>query len=367
LPDRDPLVTTLSELTRLLLTDFSIEDVLSHLCRAVTRMLPVDGAGVTKIDGGEVRIMRCTDERIEELERIQAELGEGPCTSVIDGGPAAQFDMDASEARWPRYSAAARRLGVRRIAVVPLWGRDRLWGVLDLYMAEDRPLSESEMKATQVIADAATVYVLSAHDRRAAELAEEQLRSQLLHDALTGLPNRVLLADRLQHALSISQRPARSLAVLFVDLDDFKRVNDRHGHQAGDVLLKEVAGRLQAALRHSDTVARLSGDEFVIICENLHDRPLADLNNLAAVGQRILDAFREPIEIGGAQPVVVRASVGAVWAGGTDDTAEDVLHRADVAMYRAKRRGGNRVVVSDHVSSPPDATFTDHRPAPPGR
>jgi diguanylate cyclase (GGDEF)-like protein len=365
LADRDPLVTTLSELTRLLLTDFSIEDVLSHLCGAVTRMLPVDGAGVTQIEAGEARIRRCTDARIEELERIQAKLGEGPCTTVIDGGPAAQFDMATTEARWPHYADEARRLGIRRVVVVPLWGRDRLWGVLDLYMVDPRPLSESEMEATQVIADAATVYVVSAHDRRAADLAEEQLRAQLLHDPLTGLPNRVLLADRLQHALSINQRPARSLAVLFVDLDGFKRINDDYGHQAGDVLLREVAGRLQAALRHSDTVARLGGDEFVVICENLHDRPLADLHNLAAVGQRILDAFREPIDTG-PQPVVVRASVGAVWAGGTEETADDVLHRADVVMYQAKRRGGNRVVVSDHVSPPPDTDFTDTRPGPPG-
>ena len=342
----DPLVATLSQLARLLLTDFDIDDVLGRLCEAVTDLLPVDGAGVTQVEAGAMRVMRCTNAVVATLEGMQASLREGPCTTVIEGAGASQFDVGTEGHRWPRYAAEARRLGVQRIVVLPLWGRDQLWGVLGLYLTQPGTLSEADMADAQILADAATVYVLSAHDRRAADQAEEHLRAQLLHDPLTGLPNRVLLADRLQHALSVIERPARSLAVLFIDLDGFKKVNDRHGHSAGDVLLTEVAARLVGAVRSSDTVARLSGDEFVVICENLHDRPLADRDKLMAVGQRILDALREPVAVEGCH-VSVRASIGAVWARGTGDTAAAVLHRADTVMYEAKRSGGDRVVVSD--------------------
>jgi diguanylate cyclase (GGDEF)-like protein len=354
LTDRDPLVVALAELTRLLLTNFGIEDVLEHLCDAVTQLLPVDGAGVAQVDGERLRVVRSTGAAMAELEGVQAALGEGPCTTVLAGGPAAQFDVLAEGDRWPRYAAEARRFGIRRVVAVPLWGRDRLWGVLDLYAVDGRALSPSEMEATQVLADAATVYLLSAYDRQAADQAEERLRAQLLHDPLTGLPNRVLLADRLEHALNVSRRPARSLAVLFVDLDNFKEVNDRYGHQAGDILLQAVAGRLVGALRHSDTVARLGGDEFVVICENLHDRPVADLEELAAVGHRILDALRVPIAIG-ENAVDLCASIGAVWAHGTGDTADDILHRADVVMYQAKRSGGDRIFVADALGPTPIA------------
>jgi diguanylate cyclase (GGDEF)-like protein len=348
LTGRDPLVAILAQMARLLLSEFDIEDVLSRLCEAVTGLLPVDGAGVTQIEADRMQVMRSTDPVTDELERLQASLREGPCRTVVHSGEALQVDLTEVVERWPRYALHAQRLGIRRIVALPLWGRDRLWGVLDLYQRDDRPLTPAEMEATQVLADAATVYVISAHDRRAADLAEERLRSQLLHDPLTGLANRLLLADRLEHALSVNERPARSLAVLFIDLDGFKRVNDLYGHHAGDVLLTAVAGRLVGALRHSDTVARLSGDEFVILCENLHDRPLADQEDLAAVGQRVLDALRVPIDVGGAE-VTLQASVGAVWARGTGDTADDVLHRADTVMYAAKRAGGNRVVVSDRL------------------
>jgi diguanylate cyclase (GGDEF)-like protein len=347
LAERDPLVATLAEMARLLLTDFDIDDVVVRLCDAVTDLLPLDGAGVTQLDEDEMRVLRCTNASAERLERLQAtSRHDGPCALVIEGGQPLQVDLRADADRWPDYADEARRNGICRVVVLPLQGRDRVWGVLDLYLTEDRALSEAEMETAQILADAATVYVLSAHDRRAADLAREALESQLLHDPLTGLPNRLLLADRLEHALSVNERPARSLAVLFVDLDGFKRVNDLHGHRAGDVALKVFADRLAAALRSSDTVARLGGDEFVVVCENLHDRPVADTKDVSAVGRRILDAIGLPVDVGEAR-VALRASIGAVWARVSGDRAEDVLHRADAVMYEAKRSGGDRVVISD--------------------
>jgi diguanylate cyclase (GGDEF)-like protein/PAS domain S-box-containing protein len=165
-------------------------------------------------------------------------------------------------------------------------------------------------------------------------LAEDRLRRQALHDALTGLPNRVLFVDRLATAATRQARSSgRGVAVLFLDLDHFKLVNDTHGHEAGDRLLVEVAGRVEAAVRDTDTVARLGGDEFAVICED------ADAAVAEAVAERVLAALRPPMEVLGAQ-VHVGVSIGIALA--PPHPVADLLRHADSAMYTAKltRRGG---------------------------
>ena len=161
---------------------------------------------------------------------------------------------------------------------------------------------------------------------------ERQLRHQALHDTLTGLPNRALLLDRLGHALARGRRERLLTAVLFIDLDRFKTINDTYGHDGGDRLLLAVAERLRAALRPSDTVARLGGDEFVVVCEALGNR-----HEAVAIAERLIGAMRAPVTLQGTA-VVVSASVGlAVTEGDTHDP-EQLLGDADLAMYRAKER-----------------------------
>ncbi|GAB2181993.1 hypothetical protein DLREEDagrD3_22160 [Denitratisoma sp. agr-D3] len=155
-------------------------------------------------------------------------------------------------------------------------------------------------------------------------------------DALTGLPNRILAMDRLQQALSNATRYNRPVAVCFLDLDNFKPVNDLHGHACGDALLVEVAGRLTAAVRGGDTVARLGGDEFVILLTELeHGYELAP-----ALG-RILDSVAKPYEVYGAE-FQVTATLGATIFPRDYGDAETLLRHADIAMYRAKRAGRNQ-------------------------
>ena len=117
------------------------------------------------------------------------------------------------------------------------------------------------------------------------DAAERELRHRALHDPLTRLPNRALLTDRLRHALSRARREHRSVAALFLDVDDFKDVNDRHGHEGGDALLQALAPRLQGALRANDTLARFGADEFVVVCEDLDDPEEA-----LSVADRLLEA-----------------------------------------------------------------------------
>lgn len=169
------------------------------------------------------------------------------------------------------------------------------------------------------------------HERK---LVEEQLLHDALHDALTGLPNRVLLMDRLSRALNQARRhPESGCAVLFIDLDRFKNVNDGLGHQAGDELLVEWGRRLAACRRPGDTLARLGGDEFTLLLEDI-----TDVGDAIRVAERIQAQFRQPFRLG-EQDLFMQASIGIALGGATTRRPEDLLRDADTAMYRAKAEG----------------------------
>lgn len=171
-------------------------------------------------------------------------------------------------------------------------------------------------------------------DVTARKVAEVDLFRWAFHDALTGLTNRALFMDRLGHALARAPRRPEPVAVLFIDLDDFKAVNDGFGHEAGDRLLVEAGRRLRACLRPGDTVARLGGDEFAVLLE---DSPGDAARDPERVADRISEALREPFALSEG-PMFVTASVGVAQSGAGLDGAEDLLRAADEAMYRTKRR-----------------------------
>ncbi len=155
------------------------------------------------------------------------------------------------------------------------------------------------------------------------------------HDPLTQLPNRVLFKDRLEHALNLARRNNQAVALLFLDLDNFKQINDTLGHLAGDELLVIVSKRLKNLLRHTDTVARLGGDEFAILLEDV-----AGKRQTRNIASKILDALSEPVHIGD-QEFHITASIGIAMAPYDDDRPDDLIRDADAAMYEAKRRGKN--------------------------
>jgi diguanylate cyclase (GGDEF)-like protein len=160
--------------------------------------------------------------------------------------------------------------------------------------------------------------------------AEEMVTYHAYHDILTGLPNRILFKDRLGLAMSQCKRDKTELAVMFLDLDRFKRVNDTFGHAKGDELLQLVVTRLKQAIRGGDTLARLGGDEFTLVLPNLRGRPDAE-----AVAAKILDNLREPFEID-RQPIHISVSIGIVIYPGDGDSIEELLRHADIAMYQVK-------------------------------
>jgi diguanylate cyclase (GGDEF)-like protein/PAS domain S-box-containing protein len=178
------------------------------------------------------------------------------------------------------------------------------------------------------------------------KLAEEQLARQAFYDSLTNLPNRALFMQRLEHALHASQRRRKPVAVMFLDLDDFKDVNDTFGHPTGDALLALLGERLQACVRPTDTVARIGGDEFTILLDATDWR-----DDAVAVAERIVAELKRPFEVDGHQ-AHISASVGLAFSDPDRHSAADLLREADVALYHAKSAGkGRYVIFGEHAQA----------------
>jgi diguanylate cyclase (GGDEF)-like protein/PAS domain S-box-containing protein len=217
--------------------------------------------------------------------------------------------------------------------VVAVKGRGTAVGTLAAYGRETHAFTSDDLHFLQAIAN-----VLSDAIERVR--TESAIRFQALHDRVTGLPNRALFLDRLAHALALGRRRRRDLAVLFLDLDHFKLINDTLGHAAGDDLLQQVAPRLRGAVRPADTVARFGGDEFVLLCEDVDEVHAAD------IAKRVLAAFAAPFVLEG-QDHFLTTSVGIALTGRPATTADTLVRDADAAMYRAKDRGRGRYEIFD--------------------
>ena len=245
----------------------------------------------------------------ELLQVVVEELGWERGSLWLDG---------ALEAAWPRGSVPERPAGDLEI---PLDG-----GLLVLDGDGDSPGAELGAQLGEFIV------------RRR---AEEQRLHEALHDPLTGLPNRVLFFDRLDHAMRRQQREHAPLAVLFLDFDGFKAVNDRFGHAGGDEVLRSAAALVASTLRAEDTVARFGGDELVVLSEHITGD-----DDVRGIAQRIIDTLREPIALGD-ETITLSASIGICIAPVEGRSREELLKLADSAMYRAKAGGPGRYLIAE--------------------
>jgi diguanylate cyclase (GGDEF)-like protein len=334
--DEGKLSVVLSDFARTLITDFPIQGILDSLVERITDVLPIASAGVTLIsETMQPRIVAASGDEALRWEHLQSDLAEGPCLEAYSSGEPLLIPDLLTETRFPRFVPAALDAGLGAVFTFPLrHGSSRL-GALDLYACSPGPLDERDITAAQTLADVAAAYVLNAQARDDAQAASDQFQHNALHDPLTGLPNRLLLQERLEHAARRAQRSHTNAALLYADINRFKLINDTYGHQAGDELLVAVANRLSSIVRSGDTLARIGGDEFIFLCEDL--RSPADVDILM---QRINEMFEQPFNIATIE-VSITANVGKAFAGPGEDISGRLLVQSDMSMYQVKRQGGS--------------------------
>lgn len=336
------LAQVLSEFARTLGTDFPIQGILDHLVEVIVEVLPVTSAGVTIIaPDTKPRYLAASDDAAMRYESLQTDIFEGPCLVAYESGQAVAVPDLRADLRFPRFGPAALAEGLGAVFTFPLRQDDKRLGALDLYREAVGHLSDADMAAAQTLADVAAAYLTSVQGRADARAMAAHYEQSACHDFLTGLPNRMALSQRLEHASQRAERSRTDAAVLFADLDRFKLVNDTYGHEVGDGLLIAVAERLSGLLRPGDTLARVAGDEFVILCEDLQEASYVEV-----LASRINQAFRTPFDAAGIM-ISITASVGIAFAGCGQELTEQLITTADAAMYQAKRKGGARHQIID--------------------
>jgi diguanylate cyclase (GGDEF)-like protein len=251
---------------------------------------------------------------------------------VLDSG--APIIIDTADPSADRHEVSyLRSIGQRSMTIVPLIAAGTTIGTVELTSARSGAFDDRGVEIATMLASEAAMALENAR-------LYDEIRHQALHDGLTGLANRVLFRDRVVQSLErFHGREGRPFAILFIDLDDFKVLNDTLGHARGDDLLIAVAARVESSLRPSDTAARLGGDEFAVLLDDVGDEGTAQ-----SIAIRLADALRQPVDLGDSSQAIA-ASIGVALSGDGDETADDLLRNADVAMYAAKASSRGRAVV----------------------
>jgi diguanylate cyclase (GGDEF)-like protein len=312
-----------------------LQHVLDVILRSSLELLEGATGSIMLLEGRR-RLRVAAVQGLPEARGQEVELGAGVAGYVAEEMEPLLITGEADRTVFRNLSVRAHR--VDSGMSVPLVNRDEVLGVLNLNAGPDRQFTEYDLRAVSLFAEQAAAAISNARLFEMERAHTAELTYRAFHDPLTRLANRALFVERVEEALTEDENTPRRLAVLFLDLDNFKTVNDSLGHAAGDRLLVAVAGRIESSIGHADIGARFGGDEFAVLLRDAVD----DFAVTAAAG-RILESLRSPFSIGGHE-VFISASIGiAVPEQG--ENVDELLRNADVAMYMAKDGGKGRYAV----------------------
>jgi diguanylate cyclase (GGDEF)-like protein/PAS domain S-box-containing protein len=329
-----------SEITRVLAESHTVEEALMKVIRRTCEELGWACGARWVLDKNE-NTLHCSEawgvdspavQEFVEATRVQLNPWTGNIAGVVrrvwsSGAPV--WVKDVLEDPNFRRGPAARKAGLRTALGFPVVTVEGFYGVMEFFAQAVWPPDDDLLDFARQLGSQIGQFI-------ARKQAEQDLRFVATHDALTALPNRTMFGDRLSQALAQAQRYHRRLALLFVDLDGFKVINDTLGHDAGDVVLKEIAARLRACLREGDVIGRMGGDEFVVLIEEFRDP-----EQLSGVARKILDTVARPVQTHGRE-CRVTGSIGISAFPQDGKDSQTLLKSADSAMYRAKEQGKNR-------------------------
>jgi len=309
-----------------------LKDVLEHLMRLIESQLKGIFGSVLLLEDDGTRLRHgaapsIADAYIKAIDGVRVGPKAGSCGTAAYRREAVNVSDIRRDPLWEDYRELGSAHGFRSCWSTPIVSyRDVVLGTFAMYSKDVREPTEAEAHLVDITTRIAGIAI----ERK---LAEDRIHFMANHDALTGLPNRTLLKDRLSQAILYAQRYGRGVSVVFIDLDNFKFVNDSLGHNAGDELLKIIAGRMVDGVRAADTVVRLGGDEFVIL---LLDQPSADI--VCGTVEKLTTVIAEAVQVKG-HDFKVTASIGVATYPNDGTDADNLLANADAAMYRAKETG----------------------------
>lgn len=329
LPSAEDLLSIIRVQTEIARLGLDLDAVMGLAATACMELTAADGAAVEIIEGPLMVYRAAAGTALPQIGLgIDAERSlSGLC---VRSGTTLSCDDAETD---PRVDLeACRKIGLRAMAVVPLCHDKEIVGVLKVMSRQAAAFGNRQIEILKLMAD-----LLAASMYFAARCGNDALFHRATHDMLTGLANRALFLDRLRNALLQADREKNQTGVLMVDMDELKRINDKHGHRIGDIAIREFALRLASGARRSDTVARLGGDEFGVVLS-----PTASTDGLHASTSRLVQQVRGPLMVEGCQ-IDLGASFGAALYPDDGSDIETLLDKADQAMYAVKRerKGAN--------------------------
>ncbi|MBC3833706.1 diguanylate cyclase [Undibacterium amnicola] len=342
-----------SSTLELLAKNIPLPSVLEAIVRGVEQLHTNIMCSILLLDKEGKHLVDCVAPSLpsfynQAINGIAIGLGVGSCGTAAFLGQRVVVDDIASHAYWVPYAELAAQAGLGACWSQPILSSElRVLGTFAIYHPEKNALADLDVYIIEQSAQLASIAI----ERKRIEL---KVQHMAFHDALTGLPNRSLLYDRLEQTKAACKRHHRFAAVLFIDLDNFKPLNDEYGHSAGDLLLQEVAQRLSLCVREVDTVARFGGDEFVVILSDLDAEPAQAEQLACSIAEKIRASLSAPYQINipnAHEKTSIQhhctASIGVVLLRHLQNHDIDIVKLADQAMYQAKATGRNKIYFLD--------------------